>query len=96
MPRWYFNFAVCVPICMSYIIIISLCPYTIFMYPLLDYRHMDIFMHSTIHVFETIYTNKVILGQNHYFLALTYVYLNILAVHLNAYITYICSNFYGL
>lgn len=41
--------------------------------------------------------NEVLLGQNKKVLALTYfVYLNILAVHLNVYITNLCRNFYGV
>lgn len=41
--------------------------------------------------------NEILLGQNKKVLALTYfVYLNILAVHLNVYITNLCRNLYGV
>lgn len=41
--------------------------------------------------------NEVLSGQNKKVLALTYyVYLNILAVHLNVFITDICRNFFGV
>lgn len=42
-------------------------------------------------------TNEILLGQNREVIALTYyVYLNILAVHLNVCVTDICRNFYGV
>lgn len=52
-------------------------------------------------VFGTVYVdicaNELLLGQNKEVLALTYyVYLNILAVHLNVYITDIRRNFFGV
>lgn len=40
--------------------------------------------------------NEVLLDQNKEVLALTYVYLNILAVHLNVYITDIHRNLFGV